>query len=432
MTSSIAKILLAIALSQSLIIGTANASPSKINHIAAIVNDDVITNLELDKQIATITMQLRAQNARLPPDNVLRKQVLEREVVKRIQLQIAQNTGIRIDDNELNSTLTRIAQQNNLSLRQFRDAIENDGLHFETFREDIRAEMIIARLHQREIQNRITISPQEVENFLATQATQGNIDDEYELSHILISVPEAANADQILETQQRAEKVLARLTAGETFQQVAISDSDGQKALEGGKLGWRKAGQLPTLFSTSVIHMAVGDHSNLIRSSSGFHIIRLDNKRAGEKHIVTQTKARHILIRPNELNTEIEIITRLRQLRERILNGDDFAELAKSHSEDRGSAVNGGDLGWVNPGQMVPQFETAMNALNPGEVSEPFQSQFGWHIAQTLERRDLDNSEEFTQNKAKDFIRQRKVAEMTEAWLRQIREEAFVSIKSKD
>ena len=408
----------------------AYAKSTSINQIAAIVNDDVITSLELNQQVETIRNQLRSQNTRLPPENVLRKQVLEREVVKQIQLQIAKSTGIRINDNELSSTLSRIAQQNQLSLREFRDALENDGLNFSSFREDIRAEMILARLHQREIHNRITISTQEVDNFLATQASQGNIDDEYNLSHILIASPEAASADEIQKTQKKANNILARLNAGEEFQQVAISSSDGQKALEGGNLGWRKAGQLPTLFSTAVIQMAVGEHSKLIRSSSGFHIIRLNEKRTGEKHIVTQTKARHILIRPNELNTEIDVITRLRQLRERIVAGADFDELAKSHSEDRASAINGGDLGWVSPGQMVPQFEAAMNSLNPGEVSEPFQSQFGWHIMQTIERRDLDNSEEFTQNKAREFIRQRKIEEMTETWLRQVREEAFVVINS--
>lgn len=408
----------------------AHATPTKINSIAAIVNDDVITALELNQQVDTIRKQLRSQNTRLPPENILRKQVLEREVVKQIQLQIAKGTGIRIDDNELNSTLDRIAQQNRLSLREFRDALENDGLNFSSFREDIRAEMILARLHQREIHNRITISAQEVDNFLATQASQGNVDDEYNLSHILVASPEAASADEIEKTQKRANDILARLNAGEEFQQVAISASDGQKALEGGNLGWRKAGQLPTLFSKAVLQMSVGEHSKLIRSSSGFHIIRLNDKRTGEKHIVTQTKARHILIRPNELNTETDVITRLRQLRERIIAGADFSELAKSHSEDRASAINGGDLGWVSPGQMVPQFEAAMDSLNPGEVSEPFQSQFGWHIVQVLERRDLDNSEEFTQNKAREFIRQRKIEEMTETWLRQIREEAYVVINS--
>jgi len=404
-----------------------NATP--LNQIAAIVNDDVITTIELEQQVDSIKKQLRTQQTRLPPEKILRKQVLEREIVKQIQLQLAQSTGIRVDDSELSSTLNRIADQNQLSLREFRRMLEKDGFSFTQFRNNVRAEMILARLRQREVTNRITISDQEIGNFLSTQAIQGNTNEEYKISHILISVPEAANASTIDKIKLRAESVLARIENGENFQQVAISSSDGQKALEGGNLGWRKSGQLPTLFSTIVTQMENGEHSELIRSSSGFHIIILDDKRISEKHVITQTNARHILLHPNELNTELDIITRLRQLRQRIIEGADFAELAKSHSEDRSSAVLGGDLGWVNPGQMVPQFEMTMNSLNPGDVSEPFQSQFGWHIVQVLERRNLDNSEEFAKNNARKFIQQRKIEEMTEAFLRQIREEAFVDIK---
>ena len=405
------------------------AAESTIDAIAAIVNDDIITTQQLNTQIGTIKKQIREQNTRIPPDNILRKQVLEREIIKKVQLQLAQNTGIRVDDDELTATLTRIASQNQLNLREFKTTLENDGYKFATFREDIRGEMILARLRQREVSNRINISDQEIENFLSTQATQGNIDDEFEIFHILISSPEAASAEEIEATQKKAEKVLKLLNEGADFKQTAITYSNGQKALEGGALGWRKAGQLPTLFSRVAINMNVGDHSDLIRSSSGFHIIQLHEKRSGEQHIITQTKARHILISPNELTTEIDVINRLKNLRERILGGGDFAELAKLHSEDRGSATLGGDLGWVSPGQMVPQFEATMNSLQPNEVSEPFQSQFGWHIIQVSDKRELDNSKNFTTNKARDLIRQRKVAETTETWLRQLREEAFVDIK---
>ena len=405
------------------------SAETTINGIAAIVNDDVITTEQLRAQIDIIKKQIRDQNNRLPPENILRKQVLEREIIKEIQLQLAKNTGIRVDDNDLNATLNRIAQQNNMSLRQFKDTLESDGYKFANFREDIRNEMILARLRQREVINRINISDQEVENFLSTQATQGNIDDEYEILHILISVPEAASSEEIEKTRKKAQKVLDMLDQGADFKQTAIRYSNGQKALEGGNLGWRKAGQLPTLFSQVVINMKVGDHSGLIRSSSGFHIIKLNNKRSGEKHIIKQTKARHILITPNELTTETDVINRLRNIRERVLGGADFNELAKLHSDDRGSAALGGDLGWVSPGQMVPQFEAAMNSLGINEISEPFQSQFGWHIVQVTGRRDLDNSQNYTKNKARDLIRQRKVAETTETWLRQLREEAFVDIK---
>ncbi|MDH3326767.1 MAG: peptidylprolyl isomerase [Gammaproteobacteria bacterium] len=408
---------------------SATAAESPINSIAAIVNDEVITTQQLNTQISTIKKQIRDQNTRVPPDGILRKQVLEREIIKKVQLQLAQNTGIRVDDNDLAETLTRIAGQNKLNLREFKNTLEQDGYKFSAFREDIRGEMILARLRQREVNNRVNISEQEIENFLSTQATQGNIDDEFDVFHILISSPEAASSEQIAATQKKAQKVLKLLDDGANFNQTAISYSDGQKALEGGALGWRKAGQLPTLFSRIIASMKPGEHSGLIRSPSGFHIIQLKDKRSGKKHMVTQTKARHILISPNELTTEIDVINRLRNLRERILSGGDFAEIAKLHSEDRGSAALGGDLGWVSPGQMVPQFEAAMDSLGANEVSEPFQSQFGWHIVQVSERRDLDNSKDFTTNKARELIRQRKISETTETWLRQLREEAFVDIK---
>ncbi len=405
------------------------AAPSTINGIAAIVNEDVITTLELTAETDTIKRQLRAQGNRLPPESVLAKQVLEREIIKQIQLQFAKSTGIRVDDSELNETLSRIAEQNDLDLRQLKSALESEGFDFSQYREMIRADITMARLRQREVVNRVSISEQEVQNFIATQTSQGNVDDEYDISHILIAVPEAASADQIDASKKRAENILNQLATGIEFSELAVSESSGQNALEGGKLGWRKAGQLPTIFAGVVTQMSPGEHSELIRSSSGFHIIYLADKRSGEKHIVTQSKARHILIRPSEFSTETEIISRLRQLRERVKAGANFAELAKSHSDDRGSAVNGGDLGWVSPGQMVPQFEAAMNALNVGQISEPFQSQFGWHIIDVYDRRDVDNSKEFTENKAREFIRQRKTEEMTEAWIRQLREEAFVEIK---
>ncbi len=407
------------------------ATEFTIDQIAAIVNDDIITTQQLEAQVDTIKKQIREQNTSIPPDDILRKQVLEREIIKQVQFQLAKNTGIRVDDNELSGTLIRIADQNKLSLREFKETLENDGYKFGRFREDIRGEMILARLRQREVNNRVNISEQEVKNFLSTQATQGNVDDEYEIFHILISSPEAASAEEIAATKKKAQDVLDMLNKGADFKRTAISFSNGQTALEGGALGWRKAGQLPTLFSRVIGDMKPGDHSDLIRSSSGYHIIHLENKRSANKHIITQTKSRHILLRANELTTEIEIINRLRTIRDRIIGGDDFAKLAKLNSEDPGSGSLGGDLGWVSPGQMVPQFEAAMNTLSDNEVSEPFQSQFGWHIIQVLERRDFDNSKNFTTNKAREIIRQRKIAEATETWLRQLREEAFVDVKIK-
>ncbi len=402
-----------------------------IDKIVAIVDEDIITMTELERQLNVVQKQIRAQNTMPPPQDILRKQVLEREIVKRIQLQLAKNTGITIDDNALTATLENIAAQNNFSLDEFRKVLEQDGFKFVDFREDIRDEMALARLMQREVNARVVVTDQEITNFISTQEAQGNIDDEFLLSHILISVPEASNAEAIEKIKSKATLVLEDLNRGANFAQMAISVSSAQQALEGGSLGWRKAGQLPTLFTRVIYKMKIGDVSDLIRSPNGFHIIKLVDKRVGEQHIITQTKARHILIRPNELMGEAEVVTRLEQLRERAINGDDFSELARSHSADTNSAVVGGDLGWIGPGDMVPHFETVMNNTSTGEISEPFQSQFGWHILQVLDRRTLDNREEFARKKAREFIHQRKTDELAESWLRQLRDQTYVEIKQQ-
>ena len=405
------------------------ATPQPLDKIAAIVDDSIITANELEAQLDTVRQQIRAQNTMPPPSDVLLKQVLEREIIKKIQLQLAKNTGIFIDDNALNATIENIAAQNKMNLRQFRDVLERDGFKFEQFREDIRGEMAVARLKQREINSRIFVTDQEIDNFIATQEAQGQSDAEFLISHILIAVPEAANTDMIEKTKNKANKVLKDLNGGASFSQTAISFSDGQQALKGGDLGWRKSGQLPSLFSRLLPNMKKGDISDLIRSPSGFHIIKLNDKRVGEKHVITQTLVRHILLKKSELTSETELLNRIRQLRQRIKNGDDFAEIAKSHSDDDVSASRGGSLDWVNPGEMVPQFEAVVEQLKKNEISEPFQTPFGWHIAQVLDRRTLDNSEEFVRNQARDFIRQRKVDENTESWLRRLRDEAYVEIK---
>lgn len=404
-------------------------SGTTVERIVAVVNDDVITQLELERAVKLVRQQLRERNTPAPSAAQLTRQVLEREIGKQLQLQMAKGTGIIVDDNALNSTINNIAAQNKLPIDEFRAALEKDGYEFAQFREDVRGEMTIARLRQREVTNRIAVTDQEIANYLATQATQGNVDDEFRVAHILISVPEAATTEVIDKVKAKAEAVLAELQKGADFKQTAISASDGQHALEGGDLGWRKAGQLPTLFATALLRMKPDDISPIIRSPSGFHIVKLLEKRAGEVHIVTQTKARHILLRASDLSTESEILTRLRQLRDRIDGGADFAELARSQSEDRNTATNGGDLGWVNPGDLVPQFEAVMAQLKPNQLSEPFQTPFGWHIVQVLERRQLDNSEEFTRNEAREFLRDRKIDEQSEIWLRQLRDEAYVEIK---
>lgn len=421
---------LATIISPSSIAATGKEQP--LDRIAAIVDDNVITVNQLNRQVEQIRNQIRAQNTMLPPSNILLKQVLEREIIKQLQLQMARNTGIFIDDNALNNTIENIAAQNRMDIRQFRDTLASEGYDFETFREDIRKEMIVARLQQREVNSRVTITEQELESFIATQLIQGQSNVEFNISHILISVPEASTANTIDEKRQKAEKILAELRKGADFAQSAISHSDGQQALKGGELGWRKAGELPALFARVLPQLNKNDVSDLIRSPSGFHIIKLVDKRQGDKRIITQTHSRHILLKPNEITSELEVINRLKQLRQRIESGDSFEELARSNSEDPVSASQGGSLGWMSPGELVPQFEAVMNQLKKNEISEPFQTPFGWHIVEVLERRNLDNSEEYMRRQAQEQIRQRKIEEARETWVRQLRNEAFVEVKLDD
>lgn len=429
-------------LASPLAIAAAPSSPSgtrvEIDSIVAIVNDTVITRSELDDRMLVIKQQLRQQNTPAPAEEVLQKQVLERLISSRLQLQLAANTGIRVDDDTLNRAINRIAAQNKLSLTEFRAVLEKDGFSFDKFREDIRDEITVTRLRQRQVDSRIAVTDQEVSQFLAAQARQGKSDDEYRLGHILIALPEAATPEQLRATREKAEKILEKLQAkveggaegGADFKETAIAVSDGQQALEGGDLGWRSAGQLPSLFAAQVLTMKVGELSGIIRSPSGFHIIKLLDYRGGKRHTVTQTLARHILIRPSELVTDDDASMRLEQLAQRIRKGEDFAELARSVSDDTISAAKGGSLDWVSPGEMVPAFEEAMNGLQPGQVSSPFKSEFGWHIVQVQERREHDNTEEYTRNQAQEALRSRKIEEEYQNWLRRLRDEAYVEYRT--
>lgn len=412
--------------------GAASSATVEIDGIVAIVNDVVITRSELEDQVRTIKQQLRQQNTPAPISAVLQKQVLERLITNRLQLQLAASTGIRVDDDTLNRTINRIAEQNKLSLTEFRDVLEKDGFSFDKFREDIRGEITITRLRQRQVDSRITVTDQEVSQFLAAQARQGKSDDEYRLGHILIALPEAAAPEQIQAARQKAGQVLDKLRGGADFKETAIAVSDSRQALEGGDLGWRSAAQLPSLFAPLVPGMKKGDLSDIIRSPGGFHIITLLDYRGGKRHTVTQTLARHILIRTNELLTDDDASMRLEQLAQRIKKGEDFAELARASSDDKGSAVNGGSLGWVGPGDTVPAFEQVMNNLPLGQVSGPFKSEFGWHIMQAQERREHDNTEAYNRSQAQEAIRSRKIEEEYQNWLRRLRDEAYVEYRLAD
>ena len=400
-----------------------------LDRIVAVVENDIVMQSELDTKLRTVVGQMQQQGIQLPSSSVLETQVLERMILTKIQLQRAEETGIRVDDETLNRTISNIAAENKVSLSQFRDILEEDGFSYEQFRENIRNEIIISRLRQREVDNRISISTKEIDNALSNMEFQGKTETEYQLSHILISLPEAPTPDEEEQARLVATKVLEDLKAGQDFALMATTFSDGQRALEGGDLGWRKNNEIPTLFSTQITSMEKGDISDLIKSSSGYHIVKLADVRSSEKHMITQTKARHILIRLDELTTEDDAKIRLNQLKTRLEGGDDFAELARSHSSDTVSAADGGNLGWSSPGRLVPQFENVMNQLEINEISDPFKTQFGWHILQVLGHREHDDTENIRRTKASEAIRRRKSEEAHQNWLRHLRDEAYVEYR---
>ncbi|MEX2515412.1 MAG: peptidylprolyl isomerase [Gammaproteobacteria bacterium] len=400
-----------------------------LDRIIAVVNNDVVMESELQERVRTLRSQIRESGEQVPPTSLLEQQVLEQLVMIKLQMQLAENTGIQVDDEALNNAINEIAANNQLSLNRFRQILEQDGYDYETFRENIRQEMIISRLRQRQVDNRINVTDVEIDNYLATQKLQGSGEQEYRLSHILIALPEGISEAEKAERRLVAEQIISELEAGRNFAELAADISDGQQAPEGGDLGWRKKSLLPTLFSEPVANMEKGDISEIIENPSGFHIIELTDVRSGDKQFVTQTNARHILIRPDELNPEESIRARLEQLRQRIEGGDGFAELARSHSQDKVSAVDGGNLGWVSPGSLVNEFEEVMNSLQIDEVSAPFKTNFGWHIVQVLDRREHDSTDELRRAQAREAIHKRKVEEVGQNWLREMRDEAYVEFR---
>jgi peptidyl-prolyl cis-trans isomerase SurA len=407
------------------------AEPQKrvapLDSIEVIVNDDVITRRELDKRVVSVTKMLQKQKTALPDATVLERQVLERMIVEMLQAQFAKDSGLRIDDAQLDKTILRIAQQNKFpSVPAFRAKLEQDGTDFKEFREEIRNEIISVRLREREVDSKLVISENDVDNYLSNQERQEGKGDELQLAHILVVVPEQASADKIQTYRNRADQALAKLRAGASFAQVAAGYSDAQDALKGGELGWRPADRLPPLFSEALQKMKPGEFTEVLRSPSGFHIIKLLDRRSKDTAVViTQTHARHILIKTSELVSENEAKSRLQEIKQRIDKGANFAEEARLHSED-GSAPQGGDLGWLSPGETVPDFENAMDALKVGQVSGLVQTGFGWHLIQVLERRNTDVSVEQKRQRARNAIRTFKSDEAFQDWLRQLRDRAFV------
>lgn len=405
---------------------------TKIDRIVAVVDQVVITENELADRIKIVTAQLEKQGTQLPPQNVLEKQILERLINDRLQLNYANQTGIRVDDAQLDKTIERIAEQNKMGVDEFKQALAGEGINYRKFREDIRNEILLTRLREREIDNRINVTEAEVDNFLTTQSSRNDAQDEFEVSHILVRAPEEGAPEDLQKLKAKAEQALKQLQGGADFAQVSAAFSDAPNALEGGALGWKTSTQLPALFIDALKPLQKGQLSPILRSPNGFHILKLTDRRGGSSPLVVeQTHARHILIKLNEIVSESEGKSRMDNLRERLVNGGNFAELARQYSED-GSAANGGDLGWVNPGDTVPQFEKAMNALQPGEISQPVRSPFGWHIIQVTERRKQDMSKEAARLKARQEIRSRKSDEAYQDWVRELRDRAYVELRLED
>jgi len=401
-----------------------------LDGIAALVNDGVVLKSELQGELRSIVTRLETQGTTIPPMQQLAPQVLERLVISRIQLQRADRVGIQISDETLNMALSNMAERNGVSLAQLPEMLARDGVNYATYRQTMRDQLSIEQLRQRDVMSRINVTPTELEEYLDRQAGRAYVNQEFKLSHILISMSATANPAEIASADEKINDLYQRVLQGtEPFAELAVAYSDGQQALEGGNLGWRKGDELPTLFAEVVPGLQPGQVSEPIRSASGFHLVRLDDRRGGEPIMEKQTHARHILITTNEVLDDEVARQKLMEIRQQILDGDDFEAVAKVISEDPASAVDGGDLGWNGPGAFVPAFQAACDALEFGGISEPFQSPYGWHIVQVLDRRVEDTTDEVERQRAVMAIRNSKLSEETELWARRLRDQAFVEYR---
>ena len=407
--------------------------PKAIDRIVAVVNEDVITRQELNDAMKITVDRLQLQGLQLPDHSVLQTQVLENIITKRVQLQHAKEVGLSVSESEIDETIRRIADDNKLTLQEFLAALERDNISYNKFRLEIRDEMIMARLKEREVKHQVNVTEGEVDNFLRTQETSSVGDDEYRLAHVLILVTETMDPAQIQQRSDRAEKALTRLKEGVDFSKVAAEFSDAPDASKGGIIDWRPISQMGPKFAEMLEPMQPGEITPIVQSPSGFHIFKLLGRRAQEVPtvIIDQTHARHILIKINELTSENEGKLKITQIKERLDRGENFEELAKLYSEDA-SAASGGDLGWLSPGDTVPAFEQAMNKLTPGQISEPVQSQFGWHLIQVIERRSQDISLDRRRQSARQAIRTRKSDVVVQEWLRQLRDQAYIELRLDD
>ena len=403
----------------------------KMDRIVAVVDQTVITEKELADRIRTVTAQLEKQGTELPPPAILEKQILERMITDKLQLQYAAQTGLKVDDNQLDKTIERIAAQNKMDIPAFKKALLEDGIQFRKFREDIRNEITLARLREREVDNRINITESEIDSFLINQSATG-ASEEFEIAHILIRASEDAAPEDLKKLKAKADQALADLKAGKDFAKISATYSDAPNALEGGSLGWKLGSQVPSLFLEALKPLKPGELTQILRSPNGFHILKLTNRKGGTSPlVVAQTHVRHILIKMNEAVSEKDALSRIEGIKERLDHGDSFVDLAKQYSDD-GSGKSGGDLGWVNPGDTVPEFEKTMNALAPGEISPVIKTQFGFHVLQVMERRSQDMSKEAARIKARQEIRARKSDEAYQDWVRELRDRAFVELRLED
>jgi peptidyl-prolyl cis-trans isomerase SurA len=405
---------------------------SLVDRIVAVVNKEVITLSELNEAIGTAERQLRRQETQAPPREVLERQLLERLILDKAQLQLARDTGIRVDDTQLDRAVQRIAEQNNLTLAAFRAALERDGVPFEAFRQDLRDQIMLTRLREREVDDKIQVSDTEIDLFLEESGAQNADRAEYNLAHILVRVPDQASPERIETARAKAAKARAEAASGD-FRAAAASYSDAPDALQGGSLGWRTADRLPELFAGAVTKMNPGQVSDVLKSSAGFHVLKLIDRRGAlaPNVPITQTRMRHILIRTSDTVSEAEARRRLAGLRERILAGADFAALARANSDDS-TAARGGDLDWVYPGDTVPDFERAFQELKPGEISQPVKTPFGFHLIQVLERRSAELSPERRRLQARQALRERKSDEAFQQWLRQVRDQTYVELRLEE
>ncbi|MEG1627319.1 peptidylprolyl isomerase [Pseudomonas sp.] len=412
-----------------LLSGTAHAAVQPLDSVVAIVDNDVVMKSQLDQRVREVEQTIAKRGGSAPPPGVLDQQVLERLIVENLQLQIGDRSGIRITDEELNQAIGTIAQRNGMSIEQFRSALARDGLSYDDAREQVRREMIISRVRQRRVAERIQVSEQEVKNFLASDMGKMQLSEEYRLANILIPTPESADSAAIQAAAKQAGEVYQQLKQGADFAQLAIARSASETALEGGEMGWRKAAQLPPPFDRLLSSMSAGEVTEPVRTPGGFIILKLQEKRGGQSIVRDEVHVRHILIKPSEIRSEAATKELADKLYERIQNGEDFAQLAKSYSEDPGSALNGGDLNWIDPNALVPEFREEMASAQQGQVTKPFKTQYGWHVLEVLGRRATDSTEQAREQQAMNVLRNRKYDEELQTWLRQIRDEAYVEIK---